>query len=147
MEHLDDITALLEGTAMLAVADHTVHRRGEAQNIGVDEDHGDALGNDLFYQRRHGLLVMGMQNNGIHLAREHVLEHPHLARNVGATLRSKHKGPSAKPRSLALHTLLDGNIVVELGGRWHVGDERAMTFVEGYLLARGLRAWLQVDRI
>src|SRR5262245_36835611 len=59
-----------------------------------------------------------------------VLKHSHLTVDVSAALGSQHEGFDAAFSSLVLDALTDGDVVVELGRRRHVGDLNVLGSLE-----------------
>ena len=131
-DQLERVFAFLVRAVALRIADDRVHRGGEVSDVGIDDDHGDACVHRAFDQRRGRVLVVRRQDDGLNLLRDDVLEHAHLAIDVGATLRRQHEHIDAALGGGVFDALADSDVVVELRRRRHVGDTSAFRALEAF---------------
>jgi hypothetical protein len=87
------------------------------------------------------MLVMGRQDDRSNALGDHILQHSHLSIDVCAALRGEHEGLDAAFRGRRLYSFPDCDVVVELGGRRHIGDAHALRTLEALdgCLGRGFQ--------
>ena len=110
------------GAAALRIADNTVNRCREIRNVRIDHDDRHALIHRLLEQGCRRKLVMGAEDNCVHVLGQNILDHTHLTVDVGTALRCEHEHLYAFFFSHGFDAFADGDVVVELGRRRHIGD-------------------------